>query len=363
MRKTFILALLWIVLISVGRSEQFFKGGITFSPPLAYTAFGLNHDPGDDPFSGDGPGIQLLENGGGGPINDNVGGGAIILRLSIVGFTIGEGKVVTYQKLNPADLRQIMQNELDRANSKARVEPVTLSGFQGGRVNIEKKTSSGTPFQTRFMQTTWLQLDTNRVLKIICISPRKSGLDELEKSIATIKIDKKKLFAPARPPERKVTRDQLQSISSGFIKTNDRVFASFALRCTSGTYFFTSEDIRKPEEIVISLEEAIKQVKQHVNDPQTYSHVLLSINRTVSGGETNLQQLCRFEFIDRHRLRGASEDEIMNTPLKYPIDHAADLITFSIQDLKISREPAGFRKFKDYPINIPLFVVRVEREE
>ena len=357
----FAIGVLCFFLTNSGWGLELFRGGIHFSPPDNYVPFGLTHDPGDNPFSGDGPGVQFLENGGGGRIDEAVGGGAIILRVSMIGFSIGNGKVVTYQRINSLELRRIMQEEVSRGGSKARVEPVSLSGLQGGRVTFEAKMSSGAPFKTRLIQTTWLQLETNCVLKIMCLSPRKSGLDEIVKSINTLRVDKKKLFASFQPVKPNVTRDQLESVTSGFIKIDNTILAAFALRCRSKTYFFTSEDTRKPEEIVLSLEEAMKKVNEHLNDPQIYSHALISITRTGSG-ENDIQQQCDFQCLDRRGWGNVTEEDVVAAPDKYSLKNVGHRDGFWIRKLD-SVVPTGFRKFREYRTALPLFIVRRESAE
>lgn len=63
-RPAAITVLLFTMLFAAVRSRAIpdFANAIRYTPPPSYGTFELKHDPGDDPFSGKGPGLMLLAN-------------------------------------------------------------------------------------------------------------------------------------------------------------------------------------------------------------------------------------------------------------------------------------------------------------
>jgi|ERR1017187_3003360 hypothetical protein len=176
--RTFIFALLvscW------ARAEEVIPGILTFTPPASFGAFQLGGDPGDNPFSGVGQAREYLA----------PDGKQININMRLVGFSIGEGKRVTYRQLDDNGVKQEM---VDFAKSLPNITNITA--VAATQLGGQKAFSFTFHAIVRdygihlYGDIYWVRIDTNRVVEVELSTHSDAALVELRQSISSLKIKK-----------------------------------------------------------------------------------------------------------------------------------------------------------------------------
>ena len=179
--RTFIFAL---VISCWAHAEEVIPGILTFTPPAIFGAFQPGGDPGDNPFSGVGQAREYLA----------PDGKQININMRVVGFSIGEGKRVTYRQLDDAGVKQEM---LDFAKSLPNSPGVTnLSQIVVTNFGGQKALSFTFHVLVRdygihiYGDFYWVRVDTNRVVEVELSTHSDAALVELRQSMSSLKIKK-----------------------------------------------------------------------------------------------------------------------------------------------------------------------------
>ena len=163
------------------QAEDVIPGIVTFTAPTGFDAFQSGGDSGDNPFGGVGPIREYLSHDG----------KQININARLVGFSIGEGKQVTYRQLDDTGVKQEM---LDFAKSLPNITNMTAVA--------ETKLGGQKAFSFTFHAIVrdygihlygdiyWVRVDTNRVVEVELSAHSDAALIELRKSLSGFKINK-----------------------------------------------------------------------------------------------------------------------------------------------------------------------------
>jgi hypothetical protein len=190
MRIAFLSLLLALTFPCPCHGAELIPGVATFDPPEFLYDAGAGHAS-DDMFSGVGE-LRRYE----GKDNDiRTGQREIAINVREVGFTIGPGKVVTYQKLDDKALRDSMQstvvghrhvtNLTAAADAKVGNQPALYVSYQIAQPYWPKKPGALFPFEVY-----WVRFQTNRVLEIELTADTREHLDTLRPCLTRFKITK-----------------------------------------------------------------------------------------------------------------------------------------------------------------------------
>ena len=172
----------------VSRGDDIVPGIITFDPPI-FLHGDTSGSHSDDIFSG----VGEIRQYSAGDNDIRTGQRLVVINVREVGFSIGSGKVVTYQKLDDTALRAWMQSEMDstrNATNITKVANATVGGkaallvsYQVAQPNWPKKRGALFPFEVY-----WTRIQTNRVVEIKLIADTPEHLDTLRPCLAKFTI-------------------------------------------------------------------------------------------------------------------------------------------------------------------------------
>jgi hypothetical protein len=191
MRVAFLSLLITLTFSCRSHGADLIRGVATFDPPEFLYDAGPGHAS-DDIFSGVGE-LRRYE----GKDNDiRSGEREIAINVREVGFTIGPGKVVTYQKLDDKALRSWMQatvvgnrhvtNLTAVADARVGNQTALYVSYQVAQPYWPKKPGALFPFEVY-----WVRFQTNRVLEIELTADTPEHLDTLRPCLARFKITRK----------------------------------------------------------------------------------------------------------------------------------------------------------------------------
>jgi len=159
--------------------DDIIPGAVTFDPP-AFLHGGTSGTHSDDIFSG----IGEIQQYGAGDNDIRTGQRLVVINVREVGFSIGPGKVVTYQKLDDEALRVWMQTVMDSTRNATNITKVAdakvggkaalLVSYRIAQPNWPKKRGALFPFEVY-----WTRIQTNRVVEIKLIADTPEQLDTL----------------------------------------------------------------------------------------------------------------------------------------------------------------------------------------
>ena len=175
-------------------------GSFTYKPPAGYGCFGLHHDPGDSPFSQEGPGCQYLS-------NDQHS--SVIFRLCLVRLPVGNPAPGAFtssvesalQKRIAAASAGLSNRSAIMIHRQAELPTVSVSG-------TVRKTAD-VPLRELLVGMRWVHIQSNLVLKITAVSPHMSAFSSLTNSLVSMQVDRARLLesitpellAPFAPPD------------------------------------------------------------------------------------------------------------------------------------------------------------------
>jgi hypothetical protein len=191
MRAVILPVLLAIVFPCLAHGDDLIPGVVSFDPPafLYVSTYGRASD---NIFSGVG---ELREYHAGD--NDiRTGQRDLFINVKEVGFFIGPGKVVTYQKLNDKGLRAWMQNALNPnrngtnsikvADAIVGGQPSLTASYKVAQPNWHKKPGALFSFEVY-----WVRIHPNRVLEIELVADTPEHMDTLRPCLNKFRIKRK----------------------------------------------------------------------------------------------------------------------------------------------------------------------------
>lgn len=178
-----------LLLLNIGFSVSGFCGVIvpdiaSYDPPAFFAGSEPHHDPGDSPFSGQAQAIEYL-----GTDNRYTHFRQLNVGTRLVGFTIGDGKRVTYTEVTDADLKKLMSDTLTlRATNSPKVEEIALAGRKAFRLHCVvpmPQIRDGIIFLFDYI---WVSIKPNLVLELKLVGSDEQLLKTVRDSLSTFKI-------------------------------------------------------------------------------------------------------------------------------------------------------------------------------
>ena len=165
---------------------------VHYTPPTNcyHSIEGDRSDPGDDPFSMNGPELLQYKDK-----NDRCG--LISFRLGLAGAYVGEGKMLEFLPVEPASLKEQIKNEYKGKLPK--ISPATITKINESTavsLTATRPPGSNAPY---FLHFCWIQIETNIVLKVTAIACEAETFKALTNSMSSIKIDKPQLLNAFKP--------------------------------------------------------------------------------------------------------------------------------------------------------------------
>jgi len=163
----------------VSKGDDLIPGVLKFDPH-AFLESGRAGRARDDIFSG----VGELRRYGAKDNDIRTGQRDVIINVRGVGFSIGDGKVVTYHRLDEAALRAWMQTVVDSTPNATNITKVTdakvgdqsalFASYQIAQPYWSKKPGAFFPFEVY-----WVRVQTNRVVEIQLIGDTPEHLETL----------------------------------------------------------------------------------------------------------------------------------------------------------------------------------------
>jgi hypothetical protein len=207
MIKKQIIAALWTGLLALTvrgmTAPPDFTKAIKYTPPTNFyggPAGEARTDPGDNPFSMNGP--RVLEY-----LDKNDRCGCIIFQLGLVGAYVGEGKVVKFLPVASSALKEEIESEY---KGKFPNSTPAIVGEINGLTSVSL-TATRPPGEIRpyFLYFCWIQIETNIALKVAAYACNAESIQAMTNSLKTLQIDKKQFLKLAFPPV-KLAKNQMR---------------------------------------------------------------------------------------------------------------------------------------------------------
>jgi hypothetical protein len=170
-------------------AQETLGGAITYHPPPGYFRSELLHDPGDNPFSLDGPGCEYLSNDQRSSVKLQIG----FVRLSV-------------SNVEPAELQgavaTALRMKLENAARALLVEPASavayeITGLTAARITGLARMAADAPVRSILFDARWIQIEKGLVLKLTTTARDTNAFVALTNSLASMVIDKPKILKGA----------------------------------------------------------------------------------------------------------------------------------------------------------------------
>jgi hypothetical protein len=181
---------LLVVFQCISRGDEVIPGVVTFDPPAFLHGDSSSHRS-DNIFSG----VREIRQYGGNDNDIRTEQRLVIINVREVGFSIGQGNVVTYQKLDDKALRAWMQAYVDLPADATNVSNVVdakvggkaalMISYQVAQPYWPKKRGALFPFEVY-----WERVQTNRVVEIKLVADTPKHLNTLRPCLDKFTIKK-----------------------------------------------------------------------------------------------------------------------------------------------------------------------------
>jgi hypothetical protein len=322
---------------------EYIKGALHYDPPVTLYPVELNHDPGDNPFSGDGPGLGFLSR-----TDANRGFGSVTFQFGMVGFAIGEGKRVTYSAVGTNELRRIFGDFWTETGGDAAVVHLTSIG------GLPAVTARGTgkSRQTQLFEATWVQIKTNVVLKITVAAENQSMFDVLTNSLKSVEVDSEKFFESLRPKEPKILQFEVTSIEMGFAPLHGRSWVpAFVFHTKNGEWSIVSgEHFNQKEENIVfqSLTNVLDGLSKKSSLPNVRCRTTIDTSK-VGNGSNDVQKIAAFHVVEQqHPLHGRPTQKLEGEQ------------PFLLSSVSDKEAPEGFQKVRELTFKMELVIEKYD---
>ncbi len=326
-----IVATLVFPMVAFGNYSDFIKT-VNYKPLAGYSAFQLNHDPGDDPFALDGPGFQYLG-------NDQCS--SIIFQIGLVRAYVGEGKAIHYLSAKPDDLKLEMAKKLGDKFTNA--SPAVI-GKIGGLTAVSMTAAKTTGMSYLF---SWVQLETNIVLKITAVSCDAEKFKALTNSLQSLKLGKKQVLESLEPTKPDIKTSRLNKIEYGFIQVQKQPVATFVFYANDRILSCSSFGDGNYERTLKAPLGSFAKLRDSSSQPNALRMAIVDIGMDQSSpGEG--QKSCSFLV----ETNSAAISQIKAGGYRLPME----IYVWKIWD----KVPEDFQKLGEYKVNAVLFVRKEE---
>lgn len=335
MKSPIVFFVLFFLAFSV-KSQPDFAAALNYVAPAGYGVYELNHDPGDNPFSGEGPGFMYL-----------AGDSEIRFQIAIVRFSIGRGKAIEFLSTSPSDLRDDLMAEY--RGKFPQVNPAVTYEL-GGLSTTSLTASRPSGGRPSFFQFNWVQLETNIVLKITATADNPDAFKTATNSLQSLKIDKVKLFEALQPKKPEVTAEHLEKVDIGYVAVrrgngNSGRVAAFIFHCTNKTFSFTVFDNGDPARPIRQVVPWLLKFQSNQN-PQVLRAAVIEIAR--QGSTDYFERTCGFVIETNTAIVDQLQEDRFRPPASFHMLYWSE-----------SQEPAGFEKTAEYKVNATLLIRKV----
>lgn len=323
----------WFVfpIVAFGNYADFIKT-IDYKPLFGFSAFQLNHDPGDDPLGLDGLGFQYLG-------NDQCS--LIIFRIGLVRAYVGNGKIIHYLSAKPDDLKLELEKKIGEKIANA--SPAVI-GKIGGLTTVSLTATNTTGISYLF---SWAQLETNTVLKITTVSCNPDNFKALTNSLLSLKLDKRKVLESLEPTKPDIKTSRLDKIAYGLIRVQKQPVATFVFYASDRIISCSSFGDGNYERTLKSPLGSFAKMRDLSNQSNALRMAIIDIGMDHSSpGEG--QKSCSFVA----ETNATAITQIKEGGYRLPME----IYVWKIWD----EVPEGFQKIGEYKVNAILFVRKEE---
>ena len=184
------LVVLAFLFASYLHAEVLIPGVLEFEPPPFLESFKPSADNGSNPFAGNWavPLREYLARGNSIPQMRQIN-----VNLRTIGFTIGEGKRITYRSLTDKDVCDEMRL-LMRSGRTTNISEIVETKLGGQPALLLKSTPAAADDQknaaTHF-ELFWVRYQTNQVIEVMLVAHSRTNLQSLDECLSRFKITKK----------------------------------------------------------------------------------------------------------------------------------------------------------------------------
>jgi hypothetical protein len=203
---------------------------VFLTPPANFHSDLFTHartDPGDNPFSLDGPDLLTY-------VKYGRDGGGIYLQRGLVGAYVGQGKVVHFRRVNAALLKDELEDALKRVSGNSPAVLETIDGYAAAALTI----SRGPGGHPRFLHFCWIQIEGNEALKVEARSDDADTFTAMTNCLRTLTVDKRQYFNALNLRDAIVSTNQLTRIEIGHVMRGRAAFGCCVLHAEQKTYSF-----------------------------------------------------------------------------------------------------------------------------
>lgn len=324
-----------LLLVFNAKAIPDFAKSIQYKPPPNYGTFELNHDPGDNPFSGDGPGFFFLSN------DQN---SQITFQIGIIGFSIGKGKVVTFQRVGPGDLKKYLDgaHRSQQAGQAATLQQ--MCGLDDATWTGQLPVTSGSRFKTVFLTSHWIQIETNIVLKITATAHDPMAFVALTNSLHSLKIDKAGLLKSVGPKRPSIGTSHLDSVDVGYMQWRGRRTAAFVFRGKDRIFSFAAADSGDPQKMINTALDPLTQLANLSQQRDALRAAVVNIGR-IGNGPRDYEIGISFLALPKAPSVKVQDWETYNDPA-----------LLRAWECWTNQLPAGFQEFRHFNVNASLIV-------
>jgi hypothetical protein len=257
--------------------------------------------------------------------------------MGFVGLSIGDGHVITYQHIDPPTLKKLLEQTYK--GKLPLPSPATLKSVSG----LTAARWTGEASQT-FIDISWIQIETNLVLKVTATAHDTNSFAALTNSLQTLTIDKAQFLESLQPKKPSLVTNHLDKIEVGYMRWRGRRTAAFVFRSKEITFCVAAGDASKPEEIIKSSLDSRAKMRDLARDTGVFRMALVDSSRFGSRPQ-DYQTLVTF-FAETNAATIAQ--------LKHGEYHGAPLLM--AWEVWTNREPEAFQKVGVYDVKATLLV-------
>lgn len=311
-----------------------FCAALNYPVPPGYGLCDLNSDPGDNPFSGDGPGLIYSAGDQHSEIR---------FQMAIVRFSIGRGKVTQFLSATPSDLKDELVAEYK--GKFPEMTPAVIHKL--GEFTTITLTASRPPGgRPSFLEFNWVQLETNIVLKITATADSLDAFKTATNSLQSLKIDKAKLFESLQPKKPEVTAEQLEKVDVGYVTGRSgrgyRRVAAFVFHCRNKTVSFTAVDNGNPADPINRVVPWLLRFQGN-SGPHVLRAVIIEIAQ--EGSTDYFEKTCGFVIETNSAIIEQLKEDRVRAPASLRMLYWNE-----------NQEPPGFEKIGEYKVNAMLLI-------
>jgi len=340
--KTLVRRVLFVCFLSIAvpiLAVPNFTKAIRYTAPTNFyggVAGETRTDPGDNPFSLEGPDVLSYKD------RSDWNCGDIMFRFGLVSAYVGPGKVIKYLPVTDSTLKAEMDGEYKGKFPQS--TPATIGQING--LNSVSLTASRPPGGAGpyYFYFCWIPIETNIALKITAVSCNADSFKAITNSMQSIKIDKRQVLELLQPKQPEITTSHLNDVEVGFMQWRGRRTAAFVLHSQDRIFSFAAADGGKPDDTVKSSLGALEKMRDLSRQPNALRMAIVD-NGRIGDGPEDYQTVVNFlAETNAATITQLKQEEYRVTPL------------LMIWESWTNHEPEAFQKVGEYDVNATLLM-------